>query len=419
VFVGRSELINLSEDGFATVFSGLKGARISGVEIAATALANLLEGRLLEPAGLAATLGWLLGFGLAVSLIARLLPTPAALPLALGWAILAQIGAQLAFARAGLWLPVTIPWLGLLPLGVIAGLLLQHREAQRAHANVRRGLGYYVPQTVVRGFAEAPLDPRGVKEQIYAACMVTDAERFSSLAEDLSPRQVSAFLDRYFALLFGIVERHEGLILDVVGDGTTCIWRAAPIQRSCHRSACLAALDLVEEVAALNRSGPPLALPTRVGVNAGRVLVGNVGGGGRFAYSVIGDCVNTAARLESLNKQLGTRILVTQTVVDGLDDLLLRPLGRFLVFGRAQALRLVEIVGRRGSAHDASLLAVYADALARFERQDWAAAAEGFETILARRPGDGPARLHRDCCRRYLGGAPLPADPTLIRLEHK
>ena len=95
VFVGQSELINASEDGFATVFPGPKGARISGVEIAATAFANLLEGRLLEPAGLALTLVWIGGFGLVVSLIARLLPALLAVPLALAFAGACYLGAQL------------------------------------------------------------------------------------------------------------------------------------------------------------------------------------------------------------------------------------------------------------------------------------------------------------------------------------
>ncbi len=401
------------------MFPGLKGARISGVEIAATAVANLLEGRLLEPAGLPATLAWLAGFGLVVSLVARLLPALLAVPLALALAAICHLGAQAAFARAGLWLPMAIPLLVQLPLGLLAGLLLQQREAQRAQANIRRGLRYYLPERVVAGFAAAPVDPRGIKEQLYAACMVTDAERFASLAEELSPREVGAFLDRYFALLFGIVERHGGLVTDVIGDGMTCIWSAPQPDVACHRNACRAALDIVDEIAAFNRAAAPLALPTRIGLNTGRVMLGNVGGGGRFAYSVVGDCVNTAARLESLNKQLGTRILVTDAVVDQLDDLLLRPLGRFLVFGRMQPLRLVEILGRPGDPCDAGLLAAFADALARFESGRWAEAAAGFEAILAARPADGAARLHLECCRRYLSGVALPPDPTLIRLEHK
>ena len=78
-------------------------------------------------------------------------------------------------------------------------------------------------------------------------------------------------------------------------------------------------------------------MPTRIGLNAGDAIVGNVGGSGRFAYSVVGDCVNTASRLETLNKQVGTRIIAASAVIDGLDEIVTRPLGRFQLFGKGEA----------------------------------------------------------------------------------
>jgi adenylate cyclase len=419
VFVGQSELINASDDGFITVFAGPKGARISGVEIAATALANLLDDRVLQPAGLVATLLWVGGFGLIVSLIAGLLPALLALPLALAFVAAWYLGAQSAFTRADLWLPVTIPLLLQLPLGLFAGLLLQYRDARRARANISRGLRYYLPERIAAGFAEAPLDPSALKERLFAACLVSDAQRFTALAEGMTPEALSAFLDRYFATLFGTVERHGGVVTDVKGDGMTCIWSAPQADLGCCRRACLAALDIAREVADFNRRSEPLALPTRIGLNAGSVMVGNVGGSGHFAYSVVGDCVNTAARLESLNKQLGTRILASDAVTGELPELLLRPLGRFLVVGRTQPLGVAEVLGCAGDRHDAALLAAFAEALAAFQAQRWGDAGARFEALLAEHPGDGPAQFYLERCRRYLARAPLPPDPGLIRLEHK
>ncbi len=419
VFVGQSELINANQDGFAAVFEGPKQARISGVEIAATALANLLEGRALEPAGPGLTLVWIGGFGVIVGLIAGLLPALLAVPLTLMFAAAGCLGAEIAFARADLWLPMTVPLLVQLPLGLVGGLLLQYREAERARANISRGLGYYLPARIVAGLAGARVDPSTFKEQLFAACMVTDADRFTSLAEGMAPDRLSGFLDRYFETLFGVVERHGGLVTDVLGDGTTCVWTAQEPTPECRRRACLAALEIEQEVAAFNRRFAPLALPTRIGLNAGRVMVGNVGGSGRFAYSVVGDSVNTAARIEGLNKQLGTRILAADTVTGDLPELLLRPLGRFLLVGKRQPLRLAEVVGCQGDAHDARRLAAFAEALASFEAGSWAEAAERFAAVLAAHPADGPARFYLDRCRRYQAGAPLPPDPGLIRLEHK
>jgi adenylate cyclase len=418
VFVGQSELINASDDGFITVFTGPKGARISGVEIAATALANFLDDSLLQPAGLGLTLAWVGGFGLIIALIAGLLPALLALPLAAAFAGSWYLGAQLGFARASLWLPVAIPLLVQLPLGLFGGLLLQYREARRARANVARGLRYYVPERVAAGFADGALDPGALKEQLFAACLVSDAQRFTALAEGMTPDDLSAFLDRYFAILFGLVERHGGVVTDVVGDGMTCIWSAPQADRESCRRACRAALDIRREVAEFNRRSAPLALPTRIGLNAGPVMVGNVGGG-HFAYSVVGDAVNTAARLESLNKQLGTRILASDAMLAELSDFLTRPLGRFLVFGRMQPLAITELLGRPGDPHDAALLAGFAGALGSFQAERWAEAVAGFEAVLASHPDDGPTRFYLERCRRYQSGAPLPPDPALIRLDHK
>jgi adenylate cyclase len=417
VFVGQSELINANQDGFVTVFEGPKSARMGGVEIAATALANQLEGRVLEPAGLPLTLVWITGFGGLVGLIAGLLPAPLAVPLTLAFAGVGYFAAQMAFAHANLWLPVTVPLLVQLPLGLVTGLLLQYREAQRARANISHGLRYYLPAKIATGLADARVDPSTVKEQLFAACMVTDAHHFTTLAEGMAPDRLSAFLDRYFETLFRVIERFGGLVTDVIGDGMTCVWTVPPPE--CRRQACLAALEIDRELVEFNRRFKPLALPTRIGLNAGRVMVGNVGGGGRFAYSVVGDSVNTAARIEGVNRPLGTRILASEIVVGDLPELLLRPLGRFLPVGKTQPLRLVEVVGRKGEAHDPRLFEAFAAGLVRFEVGRWAEAAGRFESILAEHPSDGPARFYLDHCRRYQAGAPLPPDPSLIRLEHK
>ncbi len=417
VLVGQSELINANQDGFVTVFEGPQSARMGGVEIAATALANLLDGRLLEPAALPLTAIWIMGFGLLVGLIAGLLPGSLAVPLTLAFAGIAYFGAQMAFTYAHLWLPVSVPLLVQLPLGLVAGLLLQYRAAQRARANISHGLRYYLPAKVASGLAAARVDPSALKEQLFATCMVTDAHHFTTLAESMAPDRLSAFLDRYFEILFGIIERHGGLVTDVIGDGMTCVWTAPPPE--CRRQACLAALEIDREVIAFNRRFEPLALPTRIGINAGEVMVGNVGGSGRFAYSVVGDCVNTASRIESVNQQLGTRVLASEIVVGDLPELRLRPLGRFLPVGKTRPLRLAEIVGRAGEPHDARLLASFAAGLARFEAGCWSEAAEAFAAILAEHPQDGPARFYLDWCRRYQAGAPLPPDPSLIRLERK
>jgi adenylate cyclase len=419
VFVGLSDLNNAHEDNFPTVFSRPNGVELAGVEIAATALANILEGRLLRPADPWTEIAWLGLFGLAIGLIARRLPAMIAIPSALLVAAAFCAGAELAFARRQLWLPVAIPLLVQLPLGLFIGLVLQYREAQRARANLTRGLRYYLPHKVAHGFAEGALDPAALKERVFAACMVTDASRFTTLAEGMAPEELSAFLDQYFAILFGVVERHGGMVTDVVGDATTSVWTAARPERACRLAACRAALEIDRAVHAFNRERHPRCLPTRIGLNVGEVVVGNVGGSGRFAYSVIGDCANTAARLESLNKQLGTRIIAAEAVIEGLDEIVSRPLGRFQLVGKGGALAVVELVGRAADARPCELASGFAVALAEFERGSFADAARRFDTILAAQPWDGPTSFYRRHCESYLNGTSTPTVHGGIRLETK
>jgi adenylate cyclase len=418
VFIGLSDLDNPHEDDFPTVFSRADGVEIAGVEIAATAFANLLDDRLVQPVAPWVAVAWLGLFGCAIGLIARRLPAAIAVPTALLTAILLYSGAQIAFARDQLWLPVSIPLLIQLPLGMFMGLLLQYRDARRARANISRGMQFYLPDKVARGFAEAPVDPSTLKEHVFAVCMITDASRFTTLAEGMTPQQLSAVLDQYFAILFGLVERHGGLVTDVVGDGTTSVWTAPRPDRAARLNACRAALEISRAIDAFNQQNHPRTMPTRIGLNAGWAMVGNVGGSGRYVYSVVGDCANTAARLESLNKQLGTRIIAAHALVEDLDEIVSRPLGHFQLCGKGEAMQLVELVGIAAEAERACPMAEFAAALAAFEQGRWREAGGHFAQVLARDPGDGPARFYQKRCERYLTGTPPPI-AGVIQLEQK
>jgi adenylate cyclase len=419
VFIGQSELMNLHDDGFVTAFSRADGIDLSGVEIAATAFANLVDGSLLEPAGPALTLALLLAFGFAIGGIGGALHGPIAVPatLLLGGSFYAA--AALVFARQNLWLPVVTPLLVQLPLGLFLGLLLQYRDAHRARTNISRAMGYYLPRAVTRGFAEKALDPSTLKEHVFAVCLVTDASRFTTLAEAMTPAELSEFLDRYFAILFGVVERYGGVVTDVVGDGTTSVWTAPRPERSCRLRACLAALEISCALDAFNEQNRPRTMPTRIGLNAGAAMVGNVGGSGRFAYSVVGDCVNTASRLQTLNKKVGTRIIAAAAVVEGLDEIVTRPLGKFQLCGKDDALAAVEVVGGAADLPRPEIAPGFAGALREFEGGRWAAAAARFDTVLAARPLDGPAAFYRKYCDQYLEGTAAPPVLGAIRLESK
>jgi adenylate cyclase len=140
-----------------------------------------------------------------------------------------------------------------------------------------------------------------------------------------------------------------------------------------------------------------------------------------MGYSILGDCANTASRLEGLNKHLGTHVLASQAVVAKADDLLLRPLGRFVLVGKAAPIPVVEVIAQRDNASDAqiALCARFAEALEIFQQTQWAQAAKSFEAILADHPTDGPSRFYLARCRNYQEQAPRNDDATAIYMDAK
>ena len=125
-------------------------------------------------------------------------------------------------------------------------------------------------------------------------------------------------MNRYYAVLFEPVKRHGGLVQDVVGDSMLAIWATTEPDASLRNRACLAALDIAAAVDRFNADSGRLALPTRIGLHSGRLLLGSVGAMDHYEYRAVGDIVNTATRLEGLNKHLGTRMLVSADVLEGL-----------------------------------------------------------------------------------------------------
>jgi adenylate cyclase len=408
VFVGYTEREpSEQKDTFYYAFSADDGRNIPGVEVAATAAANLLDGRPVRVPGRGAELGALIGFGLAASAVARRLrPAAGALALAaLGGAWLAGAGA--AFATADLWLPLLVP-VGLqLPLAFVGALLLRYRDTRRQRERIAAAMGRYLPPRAVARLATATREGGAPAEEVFSACLATDAAGYANLSETLGPAELRELLNRYYGLLFAEVEQRGGIVSDVVGDAMLALWPGPGPDPALRRAACTAALAIA---AATARPGEPAALPTRIGVDCGPVALGDVGAGGHYEFRAVGDIVNTAARVEALNKPLGTRVLVTAATLAGLDGFDARPLGRFILPGKTTPVAICEL---RPPGTDPRTAVAFAVALAELHAGRVAAAAAGF-TALA--DGDGPARFYADLCDRVAAGTAALVDGDAVRV---
>ncbi len=397
VFVGFSERKQPGQkDNFYTIFSKPNGLDISGVEIAATAFANLLQRDTFKPPGGTALLV-VFFWGMLISVLFRALPAYWNVGIGLFAAGLYFLIVYQLFVQANFWMPWTVPLLVQSPLALFAALLWHYRDAHRSHRQLRDIFGYYLPGDVIDRLAQDTRQALSQNEAAFGVCMATDAEQYTRLAEQMKPVDLQKFMNRYYEVLFAPVRRRGGMISDVVGDAMMAVWSAPGDDVMLRQKACEAALDIV---VALEQAWQMPVLPTRIGLHAGAMVLSHIGAVDHFEYRAVGDIVNAASRIENFNKLLGTSVLASQQTVEGLDNLVTRPLGVFTLRGKQQALELCELVCRSAELSDdvRQLHDDFSEALATYQTNDRDAAAIQFRDILCRYPDDGPSRYYLTCC---------------------
>jgi adenylate cyclase len=422
VFVGVSGHPRLEQkDDFLTVFSDASGRDLSGVEIAATAFANLLEGRHVRPLGAGAAAALLAIGGLALGAACQTLAPLGALAatLAAGAGYLAL--AHHRFAADGTWLPLVVPLLVQAPLALGGGMLWQYAGTNRERRAIRQAFAYYLPDPVIDQLLTSRAAVGSSRHLVSGTCLYTDAERYTTLAESLRPEALAEHMNRYYATVFEPVRRRGGLISDIAGDSALAIWAAAGADIDRRASACAAACEIDQAVGRFNREHPGLQLVTRIGLHAGELVLGHVGAMDHYEYRAVGDIVNTAARLEGLNKRLGTRVLASEEVLAGIDEFLTRCLGSFVLPGKSRPVVAYELVCPRRDARPEQVgrCEHFARALAAYRAQAWAEAAAAFAAVIEHHGDDGPSRFYLEVCGRCRDRAPDPAWDPVLRVEAK
>ena len=422
VFVGFSDLYNPEQpDRFHTVFTGENGIDLSGVEIAATAFANLLTSNSLRTTSPLNTVFILLGCGLVFAMVTYSLPAIMGVPLTLALGAAYWGTAQYAFNTSGTWLPLATPLVFQLPIALFAGLAGQYFLERRQKMRMTKAISYYLPESVAQSLTETGVDPSTLNQVRRGTCLATDMSGFTTLAEGMGPKELAIYMNTYFDSVAEALKQHDVDVTEFHADTIMCAWLSTDTDEATHRRhAALASLAVRTSIDEFNRKTDS-HLYARIGLETGPIYIGHTGGGGHFAYSILGDCANTAARLESLNKDLSTHLLTTQDVVDGLDDVLVRRLGYFRVVGKAEPIAVVEILGARERADDAqrTLCERFGTALDLFQARDWQSAALAFKAITAEYPEDGPTFFYLDLCNRYTSDMALPDEPEVIQMTHK
>jgi adenylate cyclase len=288
-----------------------------------------------------------------------------------------------------------------------------------------RSFGKYLPVDLVRGLLESGQEARLGGERRVLTVAFTDVVGFTAAAEGLASDALVAHLGEYLAAVSQVVADSGGTVDKFLGDGVMAFW-GAPAPTADHAAdACRAAVRCRDRLAELRPGWVAAGRPpfhTRFGIHTGEVTVGNIGSPTRMNYTVIGDAVNLAARLEALNKYYGTEVIASGPTVKAAGGAVaVRELDVVAVAGRAEPVAVFELLGPAGEVGDDARRRAegYAAALAHFRGRRWADAAAALADHLRDHPADGPARVLLTRCRRFELIPPPPEWDGVNRMASK
>ena len=285
-------------------------------------------------------------------------------------------------------------------------VLQEGRTEERAKQKLRDAFASYVPASLADQVTDKPGALKLGGEKKNLTVLFCDLRRFTTYSEHLAPQEVVAFLNRFFDRMTAAVFEHDGTVDKFIGDGMMAIF-GAPLDLADHSTrACAAALSMAEGLDTLNQNdtldtaGSDAPISVGVGINTGEMVAGNIGSSQRFEYTVVGDAVNLAARIEPLNRILGTRILLSEMTYQNLSSnpWTFRELGSGHVKGREDPVTLYELLDPNTYPEPDALCALFEEALTLYHQREFAAARAAFEECRALHSEDGPASCYASRC---------------------
>jgi adenylate cyclase len=310
-------------------------------------------------------------------------------------------------------LPMVLPALTVLvAFGAVA--LYRYETEQKARLEIRKKFSAMVSDVVLHYLEEHPDSFSLAGERREATIFFSDVAGFTSISEKLTPAQLVEVLNAYLGPMSDIIKAHRGCVNKFAGDGIMAFW-GAPFPSTDHAAqACLAALEQqrrIREIAPKFREMCGTDLNVRMGINTGVVSAGGMGSLDRREYTVMGDTVNFAARLEPTNKDYSTRILIgAQTYVEAKGQIVARQLDKIVVKGKTEPVAIYELVGKEGEVPLQMLegIQLFEQALALYWKREWVKALELFEAVNRQLGGDRASQVFIERTKHYQIEPPPP-----------
>ncbi len=326
--------------------------------------------------------------------------------------ILASIAGMWFLESYRYWLPVTAPIFTIL-ITFASTYIYRYIFEERDKRRIRKTFSHYVSSSVVDVVLKNPEKLKLGGEKKVCTALFSDVAGFTTISEKLEPEALVALLNEYLTDMTDIVFEYNGMLDKYEGDAIMAVF-GAPIELPDHAElACLSGLKMQKRLAELRekwkKEGKP-ELRARIGINSGEMVVGNMGSHTRFDYTVMGDSVNLASRLEGANKLYDTAIMIGENTYELVKDkFLTRPLDMLRVKGKKKPVKVYELIATKDetmSPEFREMLTQYHKGFENYLMRHWEWAMNHFRQALQIKSDDGPSRLYLLRCQEFMNNPP-------------
>lgn len=317
------------------------------------------------------------------------------------------------FTSKGIWVTLFYPMIEITTIFIILSLYRYSTE-EREKKRIKNSFEHYLAPDLVQELIQHPEKLRLGGEKKVLTVLFSDIRGFTSISEKLTPEALVSFLNEYMSRMSTIILKHSGFLDKFIGDAIMAVY-CAPIFREDHALlACRAALEMRQALVQVNQRCQEQNLTSikiGIGINSGEMIIGNVGSNQRLDYTVLGDNVNLASRLEGITKVYGVDIVVSEYTEGFIKDKFwLRELDLVRVKGKNRPVKIFQLAGEKAEAQGFEpLLTCYNQGLQAFRNRRWQEATGFFEQALLIDPQDGPSHYYLERCRQCQN-APPPSD---------
>jgi adenylate cyclase len=400
-----------------------KGIEMPGVEIHANTIQTLLERKFLRTQDIKKQVFSIGVVNLFTTILFLMIPVWFSTLILLVGTFLFVVMAVIAFNNGLLvnlfYIPLSYVFI------YIFALIYKYLIESRQRKYLKKAFSHYVSAQLVDNIIQdsAALELGGTKKEI--SVLFSDIQGFTNLSEKLKPEEVVAMLNSYLEDMTKIVFENKGTLDKYIGDAIMAFW-GAPLPDPEHAyHACLTAMNMQEKMEMIRQKflkENGIELRIRIGINSGDVIVGNVGSKIRFDYTVIGDNVNLASRLEGANKIYGTSIMISESTYRQVQDKFeFRELDIIRVKGKQQPVKIYELVDHKGhvDVQGPVVLEKFQEALLFYRGRKWGSAIKLFQEVLEIDPQDGPSQTYIDRCLYFEKNQPVKDWDGIFEMKTK